>query len=102
MSPDTGYHGVKVLTTDRPSTAHESYRRLVQRVVTGRIPHGADFDACRAVLRAGPSGEAAFTALAMLLEGALADPSFEIGDTQVLVPLLKELARGSVRVEELL
>ena len=91
-----------MLSSGHPSPAHESYRRLVQRVVIGRIPHGADFDACRAVLRAEPSGEAAFTALAMLLEGALADPSFEIGDTQVLVPLLKELARGSVRVEELL
>jgi hypothetical protein len=54
------------------------------------------------VLRAGPSPEEAFTALSVLLEGALADPSFDIGDTQLLVPLLKELARGSVRAEELL
>lgn len=83
-------------------SAHESYRRLVQRVLAGRIPRGADFDACRAVLRTGLSGEAAFTALAMLLEGALADPAFDIGDTQLLVPLLKELGRGSVRAEELL
>jgi len=83
-------------------TAHESYRRLVQRVLAGHIPQGPDFDACRAVLCTAPSGEAAFTALSMLLEGALADPSFDIGDTQLLVPLLKELARGSVRVEELL
>ena len=91
-----------MLNSGHPSPAHESYRRLVQRVVSGRIPHGADFDACRALLRAEPSGEAAFTALAMLLEGALADPTLDIGDTQVLVALLKELARGSVRVEELL
>jgi hypothetical protein len=83
-------------------SAHESYRSLVQHVLAGRIPRGADFDACRAVLRTGLSGEAAFTALSMLLEGALADPSFDIADTQLLVPLLKELARGSVRVEELL
>jgi len=83
-------------------TAYESYRRLVQRVLTGHIPRGVDFDACRAVLCTGLSGEAAFTALSMLLEGALADPSFDIGDTQLLVPLLKELSRGSVRVEELL
>jgi hypothetical protein len=48
------------------------------------------------------TGEAAFTALAMLLEGALADPEFDIGDTQLLVPLLKDLGRGSVRAEELL
>jgi len=40
--------------------------------------------------------------MAMLLEGALADPSFDIGDTQLLVPLLKELAHGGVRAEELL
>jgi hypothetical protein len=86
----------------RPQTLHESYRRLVQRVVSGGIPHGPDFDACRAVLRASPSGEAGFTALAMLLEGALADASFEIADTQLLVPLLKALARGGVRVEDLL
>ena len=91
-----------MLSSDRPSPAHESYSRLVQRVVTGHIPRGPDFDACRAVLRASPSGDTAFTALAMLLEGALADPAFDIGDTQQLVPLLKELARGSVRVEELL
>ena len=83
-------------------TAHESYRRLVQRVLAGHIPQGPDFDACRAVLCTAPSGEAAFTALSMLLEGALADPSFDIGDTQLLVPLLKELARGSVRAEDLL
>lgn len=83
-------------------SAHESYRRLVQRVLSGRIPQGADFDACRAVLRAEPSGDSAFTALVMLLEGALADPGFDIGDTQRLVPLLKDLARGSVRAEELL
>jgi len=91
-----------VLSSDRPSPAHERYRRLVERVVTGHIPQGPDFDACRAVLCASPSGEEAFTAMAMLLEGALADPAFDIGDTQQLVPLLKELARGTVRAEDLL
>ena len=91
-----------MLSSDRPSPAHESYRRLVERVVNGHIPQGPDFEACRAVLRASPSGDTAFTALAMLLEGALADPAFDIGDTQQLVPLLKELARGSVRAEDLL
>ena len=49
-----------------------------------------------------PGRPAGFTAIVILLEGALADASFDIGDTQLLVPLLKELARGSVRVEELL
>jgi hypothetical protein len=102
FSPDTDYDGDKVLSSDPSPPAHERYRRLVERVVTGHIPRGVDFDACRAVLRASPSGEEAFTAMAMLLEGALADPSFDIGDTQLLVPLLKELAHGSVRAEELL
>ena len=91
-----------MLSSDPSPPAHERYRRLVERVVTGHIPKGPDFDACRAVLCTGLSGEVAFTALSMLLEGALADPSFDIGDTQLLVPLLKELAHGSVRAEELL
>jgi hypothetical protein len=91
-----------VLSSDPSPPAHERYRRLVERVVTGHIPQGPDFDACRALLRASPSGEEGFTAVVILLEGALADASFDIGDTQLLVPLLKELARGSVRVEELL
>jgi len=91
-----------VLSSDLSPPANERYRRLVERVVSGHIPQGPDFDACRAVLRSSPSGEEAFTAMAMLLEGALADPAFDIGDTQLLVPLLKELARGGVRAEDLL
>jgi hypothetical protein len=78
------------------------FRRLVQRVLEGGIPRGLDFDACRAVLDAEPSGEEGFVALCVLLEGALADPKLDSGETQVLVPLLKQLARGTVRVEDLL
>jgi len=96
------YHGVTVLSSDRPSRTLESYRRLVQRVVGGGIPSGKDFDACRMILASQPSSESAFTALCVLLEGALADASFDIGATQDLVPLLRELARGRLRVEELL
>jgi hypothetical protein len=80
----------------------EAYRRLVQRVLEGSIPRGDDFDACRAVLRGGPGGEPAFHALCMLLEGALAEPTLPIDDTQQLVALLKGLAAGTVGVEELL
>lgn len=78
------------------------YRRLVQRVLTGSIPHGTDFDACRAVLRSQGDVVDAFQALCLLLEGALADPELGIDDTQTLVPLLKDLARGTVAVRELL
>lgn len=95
-----GYHTVKVAGDDRSEI--ERYRRLVTRVIDGDIPSGEDFDACRAMLRAEPSSEAAFTALCVLLEGALASPTLDIDATQDLVPLLKELARGSVLVEELL
>lgn len=90
------------MTNFEPSPPFERERRLVQRVVEGGIPHGEDFEACRAVLVSEPSAEAAFMALCMLLEGALADPSFDIEDTQHLVPLLRRLARGDVRAEELL
>ena len=86
--------------SDRPEL--ERYRQLVKRVIGGDIPAGDDFDACRAMLRAEPSWDAAFTALCVLLEGALADPALDISTTQDLVPLLKELARGQVLVEELL
>jgi hypothetical protein len=37
----------------------------------------------------------------MLLEGALADPRLAIEDAQVVVPLLKALARGDVSPEQL-
>jgi hypothetical protein len=80
----------------------EAYRRLVQRVLEGGIPQGADFEACRAVLRNRPDEAVAFQALCTLLEGALADPTLPIDDTQLLVPLLKALARGTLDVEELL
>jgi hypothetical protein len=41
-------------------------------------------------------------ALCTLLECALADPKLDIDDTQIVVPLLRRLARGAVSVEELL
>ncbi len=79
-----------------------AFRDLVANVMEGPSPVGLDFDACRAQLAREPSGEAAYHALCMLLEGALADASFDIGATQTLVRLLKALARGAVRPEEVL
>jgi hypothetical protein len=76
--------------------------RLVQRVVRGGIPRGTEFDACRAVLSSTPNHEAGFHALCTLLEGALADPDLDIDDTQILVPLLRQLARGTITVRDLL
>jgi len=76
--------------------------RLVRRLLSGEGPHGTEFDACRAVIRSAPSSEPAFQALVILLEGALADPSLDIDDTQVLVPLIKDLAAGRQRPEDLL
>ena len=78
------------------------YRRLVQRVVDGHIPCGRDFDACRAVLRTDCDGPTAFHALCTLLEGALADSTFGVDDTQELVPLLKALAHGEVMAKDIL
>lgn len=91
-----------MLSNDRSRPALAVYRRLVQRVVEGEIPRGEDFDACRAVLVSQPSSDAAFTAVCVLLEGALADPAFDIDATQSLVPLLRQLASGAVAPEDLL
>jgi len=89
------------MNAEGPSTATvEGYRRLVQRLIEGGIPHGREFDACRAVLSSEPFGDASTHALCMLLEGALADPEFDIDDTQTIVPLLKHLARGTVSATE--
>lgn len=77
-------------------------RRLVQRLLDGGIPRGVDFDSCRAVLRGSTNKEAAHTALTMLLEGALADPTLDIDDVQTLVPLIRALARGTINPERLL
>ena len=76
--------------------------RLVQRVVRGGIPHGPEFDACRDVVVNSPEGQVRFHALCTLLEGALSDPGLDIDDTQVLVPLLRQLARGTITVGDLL
>jgi len=93
-----------VLMSDSNSQPSElaAYRRLVQRVLDGGIPQGLDYDACRAVLQSRSPGEEGFVALCVLLEGALADPMLDVAETQIVVPLLKRLARGTLRVEDLL
>ena len=78
-----------------------SYRRLAARVLAGGRPEGRTFEVCREVIRSEPHSEAAFQAMAMLLEGALADPELPVDDTQLVVPMLKELARGTLRVGDL-
>ena len=80
----------------------EMHRRLVQRVLKGDIPRGAELDACRGVLSCECDDQTAFHALSVLLEGALADPEYDIDDTQELVPLLKGLSRGDVVARDLL
>ena len=84
-----------------PRKAIDEHRRLVQRILAGGIPEGKDFDACRATLQADCGDDEAFAALFFLLEGALADPFFDIRDTQRLVPILKALSRGELGVREL-
>ncbi len=78
-----------------------SNRRLIALLLDGEIPSGTDFDVCREIIRREPDGSASFQALCMLLEGALADARLDIEDTQVVVGLLKALARSEIRVEEL-
>lgn len=77
------------------------FRELARKVLEGGPPVGEDFDACRAVVRDDPGSGPAFQAMCMLLEGALAEPTLSSEDTQVLVPLLKNLAMGLVRVGDL-
>jgi hypothetical protein len=77
-------------------------RRLVQRILTGGIPSGRELDVCREILRSKCDEPVAFQALFTLLRGAMADPLFNIDDTQLVVPLLKAMARGELTAEDLL
>jgi len=86
--------------TDDPRNAIDEHRRLVQRILAGGIPEGKDFDACRATLQTDCDDDKAFDALFTLLQGALADPFFDIRETQKVVPVLKALSRGEIGVRE--
>ncbi len=77
-------------------------RRLVQRMLTDSIPAGREIDECRQVLAHRCDEAVAFQALFTLLRGALADPFFNIDDTQLVVPILKALARGELKAGDLL
>jgi hypothetical protein len=79
----------------------DEHRRLVQRILAGGIPQGKDFDVCRSLLENDCSEEEAFASLFTLLQGALADPFFDIRDTQMVVPILKALARREIGAKEL-
>ena len=79
-----------------------AYSEVVRRLIRGGLPRGEQFDACRAVLTNGSSSDTNFQAMCLLLEGALADPSLAIDDTQVVVRLLKELASGTLLPEEVM
>ncbi len=80
----------------------DEQRRLVQRIIAGGIPADREFEACRDALRSACEEEPAFEALFTLLQGALADPFFDLEDSVRVVPILKALARGELRALELL
>jgi hypothetical protein len=90
----------RAMTEDLRNPTDE-HRRLVQRILAGGIPEGKEFDACRATLRTDCDDDEAFAALFTLLQGALADPFFDIRETQQVVPILKALSRGELGVREL-
>ncbi len=85
-----------------PEGPPDAFKALVQRVLVGPIPRGLDYDAARSVLIEDPGAAHSFSALCILLEGALADSTFPVEETQILVPLLKELARGTIEPRDLL
>ena len=95
----SGYDGWAM--SDNHQKIATEHRRLVQRILAGGIPEGKDFDACRTVLAGDSDDETAFEALFMLLQGALSDPFFGIDETQQVVPILKALTRGDIKVREL-
>jgi len=92
---------MEVAMTENLRNAIDEHRRLVQRILAGGIPKGKDFDACRAILQTDCDDEVAFSAVFLLLQGALADPFFGIDETQQVVPILKALACGDIGVREL-
>ena len=90
------------MMTEHGPLSSEEQRRLVQRILTGGIPSGDEFDACREMLENGGDEPTTFKALFTLLEGALADPFFLIQDTEKVVPVLRGLARGEIEAKDLL
>ena len=77
------------------------YRELVSRLLDGEMPSGDIFDGARAILKTEPGSASGFQAICVLLEGAMADAALPIDDAQLIVPLLKNLASGTVQVEDL-
>ncbi len=89
------------MTQATPQTIDEQ-RRLVQRILGGGIPSGREFDECRAALAAQSDTKTCFNALFTLLQGALADPFFPIDETERVVPIIRDLARGEIEAKDLL
>ena len=86
----------------QPEGPPDTYKVLVDAILDGPIPTGREYDAARQILRRQPDSPVAFQAMCILLEGALGDADYPSDQTQVLVPLLKELARGTIAVQDLL
>jgi hypothetical protein len=78
------------------------YRDLVSRLLDGALPAGEIFDGARAILKTEPGAASGFQAICVLLEGAMADAALPAADAQLIVPLLKNLAAGTIQVEDLL
>jgi hypothetical protein len=88
--------------TDENQQPLTEQRRLVQRIVSGRIPSGRELELCREVLASWCGEQEAFSAQLTQHQGALADPFFPIDDTQLVVPILKAMARGELTAGDLL
>ena len=87
--------------TENLRNATDEHRRLVQRILAGGIPKGKEFDACREVLQTDCDEDEAFAALCLLLQGAVADPFFDLRETRQVVMILKGLSRDEVGIKEL-
>jgi hypothetical protein len=70
------------------------WRTVVARLVGGPAPRGEQFDLYRRVLASPSPPELARQALRALLEGAMADATFSIGDAQDVMQILKAVDRG--------
>ncbi len=90
---------MNVMTYQEPDLRR--YRQLVRQLLDGETPSGKIFDGARAILKTEPGSASGFQAICVLLEGAMADAKLPIDDAQMIVPLLKNLASGTVQVEDL-
>jgi len=80
----------------------QRWQRAVEQVVKGPAPRGETFDLCRrvAVSEAAPADRR--EALRMLLEGAMADSTTEVGVAQDVMCIIKAASRGELDLQGLL